>query len=351
VTEATNWLGAPAGPCDIHGWSATRFDVKGTLGLALRRKGNRRTELTFQEYFGKPLPVHACLPELRAEFDSRGAFNMLEREPSKTSVWTESTESFAGLGFDALPDHHGGGGAAAAAHDFFLLDAEDTASVHSEVLTGLWPEGTQQQQDGDRRECAVARGQPSVQRQSRSSRGSKPKQQEANASKQSTSSQHAAVSSKGARLRDQTGKTTRAVSASVWFSDDFPMPLQQFLPILEALAAEHEAMRSLQQLLAAECLQRAARRVTDDLPGGGDASSSKQRRAKTGHVFPIRASVPLNLALRATVHVEACTLVDPGTLSDDLFEVPADYKLVPRREAQKTPNRAKKRMLLANLIM
>merc|ERR1711959_334151 len=60
---------------------------------------------------------------------------------------------------------------------------------------------------------------------------------------------------------DKIGKTTQRVSASVWLANDFPIPLQQFLPVLEALSTEHEAMRRLKELLSSQGFQNAAERA------------------------------------------------------------------------------------------
>lgn len=142
---------------------------------------------------------------------------------------------------------------------------------------------------------------------------------------------------------DKIGKTTRRFSASVWLATDFAIPMQPFLPILEALSVEHEAMHRMKELLssrsfkeAADRAQRAAEAVG---PTGGGVS----------HVFPVKISVPLNLAIRAIVHFEDFTLQPPGAFPPDVFTVPLGYLRVPRREAQKTLSRSKNRMLLAHL--
>jgi len=340
VAEATNWLGSTTGPCDVNGWRATRFDIKGSIGLAMRKKGNRRNEMTFQEYFGMALPAQACLPELRATFEAQGTLQQADRQLSKSSEWSESSESISG--FDLTQ---------AGAFDF--LDAEETASIHSEVLTD-WPDAQATPAvPRDTRECKKLQSTPPGQALEPRASASFGVPATSNASAIAAESSKKAqekkkkpeATKKQPPTRDQTGKTTKAVSASVWFANDFPVPLQQFLSILDVLATEHEAIRSLKQLLDSESLKNAARRVTEP-PGRGSTEN-----AERSHVFPVRASVPLNLALRATVHFESFTLQSPGALPAELFEVPVGYKLVPRREAQKTPNRAKKRMLLANLTM
>merc|ERR1711879_639042 len=94
--------------------------------------------------------------------------------------------------------------------------------------------------------------------------------------------------------KDRTGKSTHKVSASVWLATDFPIPMHQFLPVLDALSVEHEAMRRLKELLGSQSLKEATVRTAEQASQGQGSSN--------GHVFPVRASVPVNLAVRAIVH-------------------------------------------------
>merc|ERR1712061_593300 len=98
---------------------------------------------------------------------------------------------------------------------------------------------------------------------------------------------------------DRAGATSKCLSASVWLATGFPVPLQQFLPILDALALEHEAIQRLKDLLASSSFQQALHSVRQSAPEKDNTS---------GHTFPVRASVPLNLAVRAVVHFEAFQL-------------------------------------------
>ncbi|CAJ1350224.1 unnamed protein product [Effrenium voratum] len=68
VAESTTWLGSPAGVCDLNGWSCMRYEVRGELGFLAEVASFRTEGVTFQDYFGHPLPVSACLPELRQKF-------------------------------------------------------------------------------------------------------------------------------------------------------------------------------------------------------------------------------------------------------------------------------------------
>ncbi|CAL1139869.1 unnamed protein product [Cladocopium goreaui] len=113
VSESTSWLGSVLGPCDVNGWTCMRYEVKGELGMTLRKKGWRIQDVTFQDYFGRPLPADACLPELRREFEAA------KQQPESLKVSHASTTDH-GFGFGDDLD-------------------SDAGSVHSEVLDH-WPE-------------------------------------------------------------------------------------------------------------------------------------------------------------------------------------------------------------------
>merc|ERR1719362_1217244 len=140
---------------------------------------------------------------------------------------------------------------------------------------------------------------------------------------------------------DRIGKTSHRVSASVWLAQDFAFSMEDFLPVLEALAVEHEAMRRLKDLLNSQRIKE----VVEMTQKAGSAAGGG------GRVFPVRASIPINVAVRAIVHIEAFEVRAPGSLPTEPFDIPCGYRWVSRREAQKTPKRAKKRMLLANIAL
>ena len=193
VAEATSWLGSSAGPCEFNGWRTQRFEVKGTLGVIVRKKGDLGLTSTFQEYFGCPLPPDACLPEIRASFEGAGDGASASRQMSKTSGWSEADSDSAIL---------------------VSMD-EETMSNASEVLT-RWPES--QPAAGDQRDCRdFLVTSPS------DSFGQRPEPPTGGRARQPLP-----------KKNDSTGRTSRSVSASVWLATDFDIPLEQFLPILEA---------------------------------------------------------------------------------------------------------------------
>merc|ERR1739848_898778 len=115
-------------------------------------------------------------------------------------------------------------------------------------------------------------------------------------------------------MGDRVGKKNQQVSANVWLASDFPVPIQQFLPVLEALSTEHEGMRRLKELLDSQGFKNAAQRA--QLTAEASAEASRGPTA-TGHIFPVKVSVPLNLAVRAVAHFEAFRIKEPGALAPD----------------------------------
>jgi hypothetical protein len=276
--------------------------------------------MTFQDYFGCSLPADACVPELRAEFGREATSAPLSRETTKNSDWSAETAEFvlgSGPGFFDRRAY---------ADDTLLLEA-DNSSDASEAMDG-WPDPKTDKKGNDIRDRMSSRL-ASHGRRCRSS------------SHSGTAVKLTGDSNAGTRKAecgDRIGKTSQRVSASVWLARDFAFSMQDFLPVLEALAVEHEAMRRLKDLLNSQRIKEVVD-MTQKAAGTG------------GRVFPVRASIPLNIAIRAIVHVEAFEVRAPGSLPTEPFEIPQGYRWVSRREAQKTPKRAKKRMLLANLAL
>eukprot|EP00434_Breviolum_minutum_P016289 symbB.v1.2.014353.t1/scaffold1047.1/size141927/19 len=286
VSESTTWLGSVLGPCDINGWTCMRYEVKGELGMTLRKKGWRIQDVTFQEYFGRPLPADACLPELRREFEAA------KQEQSESLKVSHASTTDHGFGFGDDLESDGG-------------------SVHSEVLDH-WP-----QENGPL---------PIVEK---------------------PSTPHGPVPvtpapSRPLEARDRLGCSSHRVSGSVWLATDFPIDMEQFLPVLDTLAVEHSPMKRLKEIIESPSLKDAAKHARRS------AEAAHGEAVEGGHVFPVRAAIPVNLAIRATMHMEGFTLTSTPS---SMFQLPSGYKEVPRSQAQKTASRAKKRMLIANLAL
>lgn len=296
VSESTTWLGSLLGPCELNGWTCMRYGVKGELGMTLRKKGWRIQDVTFQEYFGQPLPADACLPELRRKFAAA------KEELAPEALKLSRAETDHGFGF--------------------ADDDSEAGSVHSEVLD-QWPQENAPLPVTVKVNAPVLTPQPPQ-------------------------------PSRPLEARDRCGSSTHRVSGSVWLATDFPIDMEQFVPVLDTLAVEHSPMKRLKEILKSESLRAAAQRARSSVETwsrGPSRESEPENRGPRGlrTVFPVRASVPVNLAIRATMHVEAFTLNEG--LPMNAFQLPAGYKEVPQSQVQKTASRAKKRMLIANLAL
>lgn len=338
VAEATTWLGHLAPPCEVNGWQATRFDVRGSLGLVMRKKGSRRSCATFEDYFGRPLPADACLPEFRQEFAGNFlAPSVNSRETTRGSNWVDFADDADGR--ESLKQ----------LENLYPIDFDDISTC-SEVME-QWPESTATRFC----ESSLNSKTPSEQvwhapRPSRRGEPSETSSQVSTGSGSMPSARKGSFFNRSSKkeVGDKIGKKSQRVSASVWLASNFAIPIEQFLPVLEALSIEHEAMRRVKELMHSQGLKDAAERVRIAAEKAAKASSSP---VSAGNVFPVKVMVPLNLAVRAVVHFEAFELKQPGTLSPDLFEVPKGYTFLARKEAQKTLNRTRKRMLLAQLAL
>jgi len=330
VMESTSWLGQALGPCDVNGWKTTRFDVRGSLGVVVQTKGCRNNCATFEDYFGLPLPPDACLPELQEEFMREATSGV---EVSKLSRSEAELGDVAGLIAQQTLEED-------------LMDI-DSMSNESEVLE-QWPEpassAAANMEQCDSRDCEATSTLFTT--SGVASSGTTPAAASAQghrASQVVSGKTSTDCACKKKESGDKLGRSTRTVSASVWLATDFAVPMHDFLPVLEALSSEHEAMHRLRELLASRTMHEAVERARQAAaaPGGGGS----------GHVFPVKVSVPLNLAVRALAHFELFELRNDGELPASLFEVPEHYRWVPRRDAQKTLNRRRKRMFLAHLAM
>jgi hypothetical protein len=364
VSESTGWLGHSLGPCGVNGWNTMRFDVRGSVGVTVQKKGYKTHGATFEEYFGRPLPPDACLPELQEDFRKGFAVAGLHRIPGVEEL-DEITDIAGLLSKQAIVED--------------LADI-DCFSDSSEVLA-QWPQPSPATlENNDSRDCDAVDPGPragSAFPMSRNSErvgllecplttnertaGSLP------VAPRTQTSATTCASSRGGNIGgrahdttkrkecDQVGKSCRNISASVWLTTDFAIPLQQFLPVLEAFSSEHEAMRRLHALLGSQSVKDAAERARvrcspSDVASTAGGCDNDTRNGCGGHVFPVKVSVPVNLAVRALAHFESFELRPPGSLSSSLFEVPASYRWVHRRGAQKTLDRRTKRAFLAHLV-
>jgi len=340
VTESATWRGQAASPVEVNGWRATRFDIRGSVGMTVRKKGHREKIPTFEEYFKKPLPPDACLPEHRREFAtcSGGASpptmpTDLISEPG--SEWSDCTEMVDSADRWLTNLHHGGNG-----EDCLSNASLKTTATHSldSSSPGLW--------------TPVPRSRASRVPESPRSLGSKrPCDQYRRALAPLLTRAGKGVdedaSTKGF-VSDKQVHVNQRVSGSVWLAAGFEVSMKQFIPVLDALSSGNDAIEPFKELLCSEALEEAARQA---MATAERAASNNHIAGGVGHVFPVKVSVPVNVAIRGIMHLEAFELKGPDSFPAEVFEVPHGYTWTPRHEAQKTANRRRKRSLIANLAI
>jgi hypothetical protein len=390
VMEATDWLGRKEQSGNLNGWSTTRFDVRGSCDVNIRKKGTVRNGATFEEYFGCPMPADACPPELRAQFNRQPMPRMPDPE---LETWEEISnadgdpEDFddpqrkAFGDFDVPdmeePDDDTTLEEEEVSETEFRLGAlppcpEESTATCSEV--SLSREGTSllgrrtflrptksmgdlgpapcaaskiraAPLSADRVGISASQG-PAIGSTVRPHLGGGPDMtsRKSPGSRLTPGSRLAETKAKGVNARpvqpDAHGKVTHRLTGSIWVASDFAIPMRQFLPVLEALSLEHESLRKMKEFLGSQSLEEALAAKAASCPQGS-----------SGHMFPVKVSMPMNLAVRAVVVFEAFELKAPGCIPMSLFDVPQEYITVPRRDAQKTTGRRKKRMLLAHLAL
>lgn len=397
VLEATDWLGRKEQAGNLNGWSTTRFDVRGSFDVNIKKKGTIRNGATFEDYFGCPLPADACPPELRAQFrqvapkmpdpeletwddasnadfdaeDSAdlqrkafGDFDVPDMEEPDDETISEQEVSEKEFRLGALPPCPE---ESTATSEFgcseISLSREGTSKSAMQKRTFLRP--IKSMGDLGPAPCPASQmqyapsgaspdqvGTENSDSPGSSKDGSRPhlgggpdmKARKSPGSRLTPGSRLAETKAKGTNARpvapDAHGKVTHRMAGSIWVASDFAIPMRQFLPVLEALSVEHEALRKMKEFLGSRSLEEALAAKAASCPKGSH-----------GHMFPVKVSMPMNLAVRAVVVFDDFELQAPGGIPPVLFEVPKEYVTVPRRDAQKTMGRRKKRMLLAHLAL
>lgn len=67
--------------------------------------------------------------------------------------------------------------------------------------------------------------------------------------------------------------------------------------------------------------------------------------------FPLKIQIPMSMSIRANIVFEVFRQVSPSQIPAGHFDIPLDYALETRKEAQKILVRPKKRMVLANMLI
>jgi len=127
------------------------------------------------------------------------------------------------------------------------------------------------------------------------------------------------------RKDDSQYQTARKGKLVLWVTTDFPMPLRDFLPVLEMLAPGNTTIQRLHEFLTSEAFLQHF----------------------SVEMFPVKLELPLNLTIKGLV---TFTKMELESVPEALMEIPA-YQQVSRREGQKTLSCPRKRLLFANMAV
>jgi len=129
---------------------------------------------------------------------------------------------------------------------------------------------------------------------------------------------------------ENTQVTEKKASASIWFAQNFPIHLKQLLPILQFLSKGNDLLQKMESLLARE-----------------EVISITSKNS-----FPMKVQLPVALGIKANIVITKYEPLSPTTVDvRDVFFPPAEFEYVSRKDAQKTPIRRQKRLLLANVLL
>lgn len=98
---------------------------------------------------------------------------------------------------------------------------------------------------------------------------------------------------------DKISKEDKSLDARVYFSKDFPITVDQFLPVAEMMARTSKHAANLRRFFSAK------------MPAGAG--------------FPVRFSLPVMFGITATISFEYCDASRP--IPKSVFEIPSDFKM------------------------
>jgi len=127
---------------------------------------------------------------------------------------------------------------------------------------------------------------------------------------------------------DHAQLSEKKSQGSIWLARNFPLSVENFLPVLEFLSKGNNLLQKLDSLLSRE----------------------ESKKILGDKAFPVKLQVPLTLSIKANVTMITCKPLE-GIDLQEVFFLPKDCQYINRKQAQKTTIRAKKRMILINAMM
>lgn len=124
---------------------------------------------------------------------------------------------------------------------------------------------------------------------------------------------------------DSQYQAARTGKLLLWVTTDFPMPLKDFLPVLEMLAPGNSTIQRLYEFLTSEAFLQHF----------------------SVEMFPVKLELPLTFTVKGLV---TFTKMNLESVPEALMEIP-NYQKVSRREGQKTLSCPRKRLFFANMAV
>ncbi|KAL4432140.1 hypothetical protein ABPG74_014394 [Tetrahymena malaccensis] len=124
-------------------------------------------------------------------------------------------------------------------------------------------------------------------------------------------------------------KEIKKTTFSLWMSKDYPIHFKQFMPVLQVLERTNPILSRLNEFL----------------------NKDEVKNLFQNEGFPVKIQIPLNYTIKSTIDFSDFKFLN--SQSDELkniFDIDPTYQVIPRKIAQKTLTRSKKRMILANMI-
>lgn len=133
------------------------------------------------------------------------------------------------------------------------------------------------------------------------------------------------LNSNGETGPERQVNTVKKLKATIWVSDQFPISLNDFLPMLALLSQANQSMHKLYEFMS-----------------NGSLIAQLPPRS-----FPVKIDIPLTMSIRAVISFINFKIMTP---EPSIFELP-DYEWKSRRIAQKTLSCPRKRLFLANMAV
>lgn len=145
--------------------------------------------------------------------------------------------------------------------------------------------------------------------------------------KQDSDKQHLRINTVNLDTFENASVTEKKAEASIWLAKNFPMKFDTLLPVVKFLSNGNNLLQRVESLL----------------------SRDEVKSLISESAFPVKIQVPITLSIKANITITKYEIIQNPNVRE-LFFIPEGYKYIDRKEAQKTLQRTKKRMVLVNVL-